>query len=168
MGTLDIILLLFFIPAIVRGISKGFVEQLVGIVSIVLGGWLAFKFSAPVAEWLSLHLSWESSALNILAFALIAVVIVLVLKLIGSLIVKALKELSLGFINRLLGVVFALLKTALIIGLVIYFFDIVNTKVNIVSAETLDASVVYTALKNAANVVFPFLKELFTSSTANA
>ena len=51
MGTLDIILLICFIPAIVRGIQKGFVEQLVAIVSILLGAWLAFKFSTPLSTW---------------------------------------------------------------------------------------------------------------------
>jgi len=167
MGTLDIILLLFFIPAVVRGISKGFIEQLVGIASIIIGAWLAFKFTEPVSAWLGGYLSWDSSVLNIVAFVLIALVISLVLKLIGNLISSLLKDLSLGFVNRILGLVFSLLKTALVIGLIIYLFDGLNSKITLVNPETLSASVIYTNLKDAADVVFPFLKDLI-SNKANA
>jgi len=166
MGTLDIILLLFFIPAVVRGISKGFVEQLVSIASVIIGAWLAFKFSEPASAWLGTHLDWDASVLNITAFILIAIVVALLLKLVGKIITGLMKDLSLGFIDRFLGLVLSLLKSALIIGLLIYLFDAINTKLTLVNPETLDASVVYTTLKNAANIVFPFLKNLI--STPNA
>ena len=44
MNTLDIVILLLFIPGIVRGISKGFIEQVISLVGIVLSAYLAFKF----------------------------------------------------------------------------------------------------------------------------
>ena len=57
MATLDIILLICFIPGIIRGISKGFLEQALSLVGIVLSVWAAFKFSALVCDWLKPYLS---------------------------------------------------------------------------------------------------------------
>ena len=52
MATLDIILLCCFIPGIIRGLSKGFLEQALALAGIVLSVWAAFHFSALVCTWL--------------------------------------------------------------------------------------------------------------------
>ncbi len=170
MGTLDIVLLLCFIPALVRGIQKGFVEQLVSIISIIAGAFLAFKFSQPLsalaAERITAVAALDPKLLNVLCFIAVAVVAVLLLHLLGALLTRTLKLVSLGFINRLLGVVFALLKAALVIGLLIFFFDSFNEKWGLVNPETLQNSVVYTALRDAALKVFPYLKTLISGTPA--
>ena len=48
MGTLDIILLICFIPALVRGIQKGFIEQVISLASIFIGAWMAYRFAEPL------------------------------------------------------------------------------------------------------------------------
>ena len=97
---------------------------------------------------------------------LIIIVAAVVLNLIGALITKALKALSLGFLNRLLGLVFAILKVALILGLVILLFETLNSSLHIVKPETTADTVVYNALKNAAEKVFPILKTFVTGNPA--
>ncbi len=168
MGTLDIILLICFIPAVVRGIQKGFVEQLVAIAAILLGAWLAFRFSSPLSEWASAYVGLEPKVLQVVSFIVIVFVAVLLLTLLGKLVTGTLKAVSLGWINRLLGVVFALLKAALLIGLFIFLFHTLNEKWNLINPETLSGSVVYNALLTAAENVFPYLKEFLTGGTAPA
>jgi len=160
MGTLDIIILICFIPALVRGIQKGFVEQLVGIISIVLGAWLAFKFSQPLGAWLTQFINLDAQLLQILSFILVVILAILLLHLVGRLITGTLKLVSLGWLNRLLGVVFALLKAALVIGLIIFIFGDLNDRWHLVNPEILQASAVYTALRGAALKVFPYLQNL--------
>ena len=72
----------------------------------------------------------------------------------------------LGWLNRLLGLVFALLKAALVLGLIVTLFDSLNGIFKIVDQETLDASFMYPGLKNFADMVFPYLKKLFTAGAA--
>ena len=160
MGTLDIIILICFIPALVRGIQKGFVEQIVGIISIVLGAWLASMFSRPLGEWLTQFINLDAQLLQILSFILVVILAILLLHLVGRLITGTLKLVSLGWLNRLLGVVFALLKAALVIGLVIFIFGNLNDRWHLVNPEILQASGVYTALRDAAMKVFPYLQTL--------
>lgn len=164
METLDIILLVCFVPAIITGISKGLVEQLVSIASLFVGVWAAFRFSTLIAQWLNTFLQVDQKILNIAAFALTVILAVLLLTLLGKLITKTLKLATLGWMNRLLGLVFALLKAALIIGLLIFIFDPINAKFNLVKPEILDGSVIYTALHDLSTKVFPYLKELLTNA----
>lgn len=160
MATLDIIILICFIPAVIRGLQKGFIEQAVALISIVLGAWLAFKFSSMVCDWLKAYIDVSETVLNIISFALIIIVTAFLLFLVGRLLTGFMKLVLLGWLDRLLGIVFALLKTALIIGLTIVMFDTLNVKFEFVKAETLDASVLYNPIKDMAYTIFPYLKEL--------
>ena len=167
MAILDIILLLCFIPAIVTGISKGFVRQVVDLVAILAAAWAAFHFSTMMADWLGQYLTLDPSILNVVSFVLVAIVVALLLHLVGALLTKTLQTLSLGFVNRLLGLVFGVLKVALILGLLILLFETLNSSLGIVKPEATAKAVVYNALKNAANAIFPILKSFVTGGGAD-
>jgi len=161
MGTLDIILLVCFIPALVQGIRKGFLQQITGIVSIFLGAFIAFKFSSTVSAWLlPLFENINPKLLEVISFAIIVVIVVLVLLLLCNLLVKLLRDITLEWINRLLGLLFSVFKAALILGLVITVFEGINNVFTIVDKTVLDDSVMYTAIKAFSNAVFPFIKDL--------
>ena len=165
MAILDIVILLCFIPAIVSGISKGFVKQVIDFVAILLAAWAAFRFSTMLSEWLGTYVTLDPTVLKVICFVLIAVVVALILNLIGVLITKALQKLSLGFFNRLLGLVFGVLKVGLIIGLVILLFETLNSSLHLVKPEATENAVVYNALKDIANTIFPILKSFITGET---
>ncbi len=163
METLDIILLVCFVPALVTGIRKGLVEQLVSLVSIFVGVWAAFKFSVVVGDWLNGFIHADQKIVNIAAFAITVIITIFLLAAVGKIITKTLSLASLGWLNRLLGFVFALLKAAIVIGLLIFILDPVITKYGIIKAEVLNSSVVYTSLHDLSLKVFPYLKELIVN-----
>jgi len=161
MATLDIILLVCFLPGIIRGLSKGFLEQALALVGIVLSVWAAFRFSSLVCTWIKPYLEVSETVLSVISFALILVVVALVAILVGKLLTKLLELAMLGWLDKVLGLVLALAVNALAIGVVIVLFDTLNLKFGFVKPEVLDGSVVYTALKDLSYLVFPYLKELF-------
>jgi membrane protein required for colicin V production len=161
MATLDIILLICFIPGIIRGISKGFLEQALSLVGIVLSVWAAFKFSALVCDWLKPYLSLSETTLNVVAFALILVAVCLVVLIVAKLLTKVLEMSMLGWLDKILGLVFALVVNALLLGVFIILFDTLNLKFGFVKPEVLDGSVVYTTLRDFCYLVFPYLKAFF-------
>ena len=163
MQTIDIILALCFVPAIIRGISKGFVEQAASLVALFLSVWMAFRFSSLAAEWLRPRIELQETLLNVVAFVLVLVVVSIATVLIGKLISKLIKVVMLGWLDKLLGVVFALLCAAVILGVLIVSFDVVNTKFQMVSPERLDSTVLYSSLRSIAWFLFPYLKELIVS-----
>lgn len=160
MATLDIIILICFIPAVIRGLQKGFIEQAVALVSLVLGAWLAFHFSSKICEWLKPYIDVSETVLNIISFVIIVTAAVFVLFLIGRLLTGIVKFVLLGWLDRLLGLVFALLKAALVVGLAVILFDTLNLKFEFVKTSVLDEAVLYNPIKDLAYTVFPYLKEL--------
>ena len=161
MATLDIILLCFFIPGIIRGISKGFLEQALALVGVVLSVWAAFRFSTVVCAWLKPYLDFSETTLNVISFALILVAVSLLVFLVAKLLTKVAELAMLGWLDKTLGLVFALAVNALVIGVFIILFDTVNLKFNLVKPEVLDGSVVYTTLRDLCYLVFPYLKAFF-------
>jgi membrane protein required for colicin V production len=160
MSTPDIIILLCFLPAVISGITKGFIEQAVALVSLILGAWLAFKFSSVVGDWLHPYLEVSETVLHVISFAVIMVAVVLVLFVLGKVLAGVTKLVMLGWLDHLLGLVFALLKAGLLIGIGIVLFDTLNVKFELVDEAVLDGSVLYSPIRDIAYTIFPYLKEL--------
>lgn len=162
MNILDIILLICFVPAIFQGLRKGFIAQAVSIVSIIAGIWASAHFADVVASWVSQYITASEQVLKLVAFALILVVVCLVLAALGKVLEGMFKLVMLGWLNKLLGLVFALLKTGLLVGLAIIAFNSLNETFDFVQESVLNESVLYPPLKKLAYEVFPYLKDLFT------
>ena len=164
MNILDIILLICFVPAIIQGLRKGFIAQAVSIISIVAGIWASARFADIVAAWIGQYITASEQVLKLVAFALILIVVFLVLAALGKMLEGVFRLVMLGWLNKLLGVVFALLKTVLIVGLLIIAFTSLNDTFKFVQESVLNDSVLYPPLKKLAFEVFPYLKEILTIS----
>lgn len=160
MNTLDIILAICFVPALIRGISKGFVEQAMAFAGFFLSVWMAFRFSSLAADWLRPNLEVNDPLLSVIAFVLILIVVSVGMVLLGKLLSKFIKVVMLGWLDKLLGVLFGCLFTALILGVLIVSFDALNTRFALVAAEKLESSVLYSSLRSISWFLFPYLKEL--------
>ena len=160
MSIIDIILLICFVPAVINGIRKGFISQVISIVSIIAGVWVSYEFSTIVAEWIGQYIQASENVLHLVAFALIMVGVFLLLALLARLIESLVNFVMLGWLNKLLGVVFALIKSGLIIGLVIMAFNSLNNNFHLVNEQLLADSTLYTPLKDIAYTVFPYLKSM--------
>lgn len=160
MNTVDIILLICFIPALVQGFRKGFISQIIAIISIILGAWLSFRFASEVSVWLAQYITGSEQILKIIAFALILTAVIIGLALLGKLLESTFELVMLGWLNKLLGAAFSLVKAGLLIGLAIMVFCSLNNTFSLVSEEVLKESVLFPPLKDLAYTVFPYLKEL--------
>lgn len=161
MSILDVILLICFIPALIQGLKKGFISQVISIVSLIAGVWMSFEFSTAVSAWMAQYVEASEKLLKIASFAIIMIGVFIILGIVGKSLEGILKFVMLGWLNRLLGVVFAFIKTGLVIGIVIILFNSLNNSLNLVSEETLAQSVLYPPLKDMAYTIFPYLKEIF-------
>lgn len=163
MNILDIILLLCCVPAIIHGLSKGFIAQAMALVALVLGAWLSFQFSGLAVEWLKPVIAAHPTVLQAIAFALILIVVFIAMSLVGKALEGIIRIVMLGWLNKLLGVVFALLKVLLAAGLLILLFESVTTALEIDCSEVTGGSVLYAPVKDFADVFFPYMKELIFS-----
>ena len=162
MNILDAIILIALIPAIIQGLRKGFISQAISIISVIAGIWASARFANMVTAWVSQYITASEQILKIIAFALILVIVFIILGVLGKLLEGVLKLVMLGWVNKLLGVVFSLFKAFLIIGLVIIAFNALNNSFGIIKPEVISDSVLYGPLKNLADAVFPYIKNMGT------
>lgn len=162
MNILDAIILICLIPALIQGLRKGFISQAISIISFVVGIWASARFANIVTEWVSQYITASEQILKIVAFALILVGVFIILGLVGRILESILNFAFLGWINKLAGVLFSLLKAVLILGLLIIAFNSLNTTFGFVKPEVLADSVLYEPLKNLADTIFPYIKNMLT------
>ena len=161
MGTIDLIILACFLPAVVIGLKDGFIRQVVALASLVLGLYLSVRFSTPVGQWITERWHLEPFWVKVLSFSVIFIAVALVLNLLGKLLEKVLNITMLGWLNRLLGLVFAMITTALIVGTLIYVLNSANGLLEFIPEEKLTESRLYKPLLHLVEIVFPYLKSLF-------
>jgi membrane protein required for colicin V production len=157
MNYLDIILGILLILSAFNGFSKGFVEELAGLVALILGIWAAIHLSDVVARYLTDHLHYTFEHLSIVAFLITFVIVVILVHLVGALVNKVIKAASLGFLNRLAGFGFGIIKGALILSIILVVFNKIDHDVHIISEHTKADSRLFEPIKNFAPRVFPFL-----------
>ena len=158
MATFDIILLALFIPGIIMGLAKGVVGQIVSLVSVIAGIILASRFSPDLTQVAMEQFGTEEPVTHVICFILILLVTALVVGLVGKLITKLIKIATLGWINRLLGMVFSIFTTALVLGILISLFEGLNADWGIVEQEKLADLKVYPILRDFSAGIVPQLK----------
>ncbi len=164
MCVLDIILGICLVASLIQGVVKGFTEQIIALVSIIAGTWIAYKFSKIVCGLIMPHIQISERVLYILVFILMVAAVIIIFHLIGKVIKASIKFVMLGWLDRLLGGVFSLLKAALILGILIILFNTINSSFGIVPESSIEKSVIYTPLKRLAYGIFPYFKELLFKS----
>lgn len=160
LSVVDIILIILFVPAVIGGIRKGFIRQIAGLIALILGIWAGIHFCFFVAEKLRIWLDSTSSLINILSFAVIFGAILIIVPLIGRLVSEVIKLALLGWVDKILGVIFSIIKTAFIISIVIYLLNSLDGLWNFLPEKELAESNFYSIIEKLAPKVFPYLKEL--------
>lgn len=164
MNILDIVILVLLIPALIRGISKGLIEQVAAFASLMLSAWAAYKFSSRLGEVLSNHINVSPQLLYIISFVIIIVIVVLLLHLIAKLATKFIELLHMGWINSVLGFVFAVFNASLLIGLVLLLFTSLNASSFHLDTAWMDKSIIYqNFIKPLTDTLFPYLEDFFST-----
>ncbi len=157
----DIAILICFIPAIFVGISKGLVRQLASFIALVAGIWGGWHFSGLVSQFISKILpSLNSNTISIISFALIFIFIVIIVNYIGYLSSKLIRVVLLGWLDRLLGLFFAILKFSFIISITIYLLESLDKIYHFLPQKDISESAIYSAISSLTLYIFPFIKEL--------
>ncbi len=155
MSVLDIILGALLLFGLINGFLKGLFVEMAGLFALVLGVYGAIHFSNFAADILQSRFEWGEKTINITAFAITFVVIVLAISLAGKALTKIADFAALGIINKLLGGVFGTLKVGLILSIVLIVFDKMNRTLPFVDQAELEESILYKPVKSLAPTIFP-------------
>ena len=125
--------------------------------ALLFGIWGAVHFSDITSDLLYRHLNLQTQYLSLISFALTFILIVIAVHILARAIDKLLKAVALGFLNRLAGMLFGILKTALIISIILVLVNNIDKRVPFIPEEHKEGSLLYEPLSKLAPAIFPFL-----------
>jgi len=121
---------------------------------LIAGLFGAIHFSYIAGDYLHEHMQWNERYINLAAFIITFIVIVLVVHVAGKFLTKVADFAMLGLLNKIAGGIFGTLKVAVILGALLIFFERVNSSVGLVKNETMEGSVLYEPVKEIGAFVF--------------
>lgn len=160
MNAIDIIILILLAWGAFRGFTQGFILQVVTFIALIIGVWASIAFSDNMAGFLTKNMDITGKYLPVLSFVLIFVLVVVVAHLIGMLLTRFIEITSLGWLNRLGGVAFGVLKMAFIASVLLTIQNRMKEKIHIISEKQIQTSLLYKPVSSLAPAVFPHLKQL--------
>lgn len=167
MSFIDIVFAVLLCYALYKGIKNGLFVELASLIALVAGIFVAIKFSYLVKNILETKVSWEPKYIEITAFALTFILVVVLIHLSAKLLTKIADFAYLGWINKLAGAFFSALKTILLLSVVILLFEKININNTLVNQETLDESIFYNPTKEIAAFIYPKVEEWYEKSIKN-
>jgi len=155
MPVIDIILAALIVYGIIRGLSRGLFVEVAGLLALVLGVYGTAHFSTYVAEFLTEHVDWQENTINISAFVITFIVIVLAISLAGKALTKLASFVFLGLLNKILGGLFGGAKIALIISVVLMLISKIHLTKMLISEEDQNKSILYEPVRQLAPLIVP-------------
>ncbi len=159
MNWIDAVIVIILILAAVRGFINGFVKEVASLLALILGIWGAIKFSSFTAEKLYDYFDLTGKYVGIMAFIITFILIVIAIHFLGMLVDKLMKAIALGFVNRLVGIVFGVLKSVLIMSVVFVVLNAVDSHRHFLPKDKIEKSFLYNPISDIAPAIFPIIGE---------
>ncbi len=158
MNYLDIIIAIFLGIAIFTGLRKGLIIELALLVSLIAGMFAGIYLSDFVAEILIEKFGLSAVYTKAVAFTLILIVVIILIRILAKTIEKIVKTVSLGFANKILGALFSLLKMSFLLSMVFFLFNRFDINENLITRQAKDKSLLYQPVSLVAPVCIPKIK----------
>lgn len=160
MGLLDILLGGLLLYGLIKGLWRGLFVELASLLSLIIGIYVAIKFSGFIADMLVKD-GDDSKYIAITAFVITFIAVVVGIILLAKVFTRIADFASLGLLNRILGGLFGFLKMVLILSVLLNFFLKMNSGNLFAKKETLDKSLFFYPILEVSNTIFPVLEDWF-------
>ncbi len=159
MNWIDIIILITLGVSLFSGFSHGFIKELASFAALILGIWGAIKFSSFTAVKLYEWFDMTGELVGLASFIITFLAIVVIVNFIGTAIDKVVDAVSLGFLNKILGAVFSVFKSVLILSVVIFILNTIDSHRKFLPEEKIASSRLYAPVGDVAPSLFPIIRE---------
>ncbi|MBU0520124.1 CvpA family protein [bacterium] len=111
MHYLDIVIVIIIAASMIEGVIQGFIYEICSLIGLIAGFFLALNFFVAIAGYLA-FIPLADWILKIIAFIAILITVNITLRIVGKILRKLMKTLFMGWVDRVLGIVFGLLRGA--------------------------------------------------------
>lgn len=153
----DLVVIVAGVLAFIRGVRRGLIGELAGLVALVVGVYGAARFSPVTEEVLSPYLAGYPTRL--IAFAVTLVVIVAAVHVVSAVATRLAKAMSLSVPNRILGGLFCAAKVLLVFSCFIGLANRFAPHGSLLTDEEKDGLVSYRFVEALAEYAFPYIDQ---------
>lgn len=154
MNYLDIIFAILLILSAFNGYSKGFIIELTSLIALVAGIYAAVYFSDVTSDFLQTYFSLTTKYLSVISFALTFVLVLIAVVFVGRIVEKFVDLLMLGFLNKIAGLVFGVLKGVLILSVLIFVINYFDAGREWLAGKASKNSFLYTYIEPVAPTIY--------------
>lgn len=126
MSKVDIVLIIILIVGAVAGYKKGFLSELFTLLGIILGVLAGFKLMGAAMLMLDEHYDINEHVLPYVAFGVVFLIVVIGVTLLGKVFKSSLEKTLLGSVDKLMGGLLGILKTAFMLSVLIWITGSLN------------------------------------------
>lgn len=162
---IDIIVGILVISAIIKGLRRGLIVAIFSIIAFIVGIAAAMKLSVVVADYFKDSVNISAQWWPVISFLLVFLVVVILIRLLANLIEKAVEWTLLRWVNKLGGIILYVLMYIVSFSVLLFYAE----QINLVSKDTLDASVTYAVVRpwgpwaiDAIGSLIPVFKDMFS------
>jgi membrane protein required for colicin V production len=159
MNLLDIIIIIPVLWGMYKGYRKGLIIELASLAALLGGIYAAIHFSDNFTTFLKSFLDLEDKYINIIAFALTFFVVVIIVMFVAKILDKIISAVMLGFVNRIIGTAFGVVKAVILLSFLILLIEIIDDNQKLITAEKKDNSLLYRPVASVAPVIISFVKD---------
>lgn len=159
MNFIDILLIIPIGYAVFKGFKNGFIIEVCTLLALLVGIYAGIHLSDGTANFLKSNWEINSTYLPVIAFTLTFVGVGAMVFFGGKMLEKIVDVASLTPVNKLLGVLFALIKIFYFLSFFIVLIESYDEKGNFIPNETKEESLLYNPVKEISLTTIPRIKE---------
>lgn len=157
----DILFAITLAYALYNGLKNGLFVELASFFSLLIGIYVAIKFSSFIRTILESWFSWNPKHIQIIAFILTFLLVIIGIQMAAKLFSNMANFAYLGWLNKLSGALLSILKTVLILSVLIGFVEKINFNNWLLSQKTKENSLFFHPVQETAQFVYPSLNECY-------
>ena len=158
MNVFDALVLFCLGYGLIRGLVKGFIIEISGVLALVLGVFGALQFATGVTYLIKDWITLDSRLIQGISFLLLFIAITYGISLLAKMLTKTLQIVALGLFNRLAGGLFGLIKWTLILTAIVLLFNQVDRVLSIVPEAFLAESISHPLLLEFSGILFEWIQ----------
>ena len=158
MNFLDIIILIPVAIFIFKGLKNGLIIEVASLAALFLGIYAGIYLSDFVSGLIIKHFDLNANYTSAVAFIFIFIAVIIIVRITAKAIEKVIDMTTLGFLNKLLGAVFAVLKVLFLISLVFYVVKKLDSNEKLLTPKAKTKSFLFKPVSEIAPLAIPRIK----------
>ncbi len=159
MNVLDLIIGIILVLFAITGLRKGLIIEAFYLASFLFGAYGAMHFSDAVADWMSDFINVNEDYLTIISFIVTFIIVLILVRLLGRIICRLLEAISLGFVDKIGGFIFGVLKGTLLVSVIVMIMNVFGAS-DLINNDLRESSKLYTLTESIANTIYDNREDL--------